>query len=364
MKFGRAHSSSTYMEFAKLHSTAKFNLATSGLSNYSLRHLPVRIEDLEINGPTLYGYAPLQERLARLNDVEPDCVVHAAGTSMANHLAMAGLFQPGEEVLIEEPTYELLLRTALFLGARVKRFQRRLEENYQLDPAEVARSITPATRLIVLTNMHNPSSVLTDQRTLKQVGEIARENGARVLVDEVYLQALYESRPPSSFKLGEQFVVTSSLTKAYGLSGLRCGWILASPPLAHHIWRTNDLFAASSVHVAELLSIIALDHLDQIARRAEELLETNRRVLRDLWNKFANLEGAFPEVGTTAFPRLTRGTAENFCRFLRDEFETSVVPGRFFERPEHFRIGLGGDAGMTREGLERLAFALEQWDRQ
>ncbi len=270
---------SPYMEFSKLRSGAKYNLATSGVMSYPVAELPVRIEDLEINGPTVYGYAPLQERLARYNGVPPECVFAAAGTSMANHLAMAATFNPGDEVLIEHPTYELLESTAVYLGAKIRRFERRLEDGFRIDPDEVERQITPATKLIVLTNLHNPSGAYADEATVRAVGEIAKARGARVLMDEVYLETFYGKRPRPAILLGDQFVVTSSLTKAFGLSGLRCGWVLAEQELAERMWRINDLYAATPAHPAELLSVIAFDHLDKIAAHAESLLEENRESL-------------------------------------------------------------------------------------
>ncbi|MFI5104405.1 MAG: aminotransferase class I/II-fold pyridoxal phosphate-dependent enzyme, partial [Terriglobales bacterium] len=152
---------SDYMLWAKTQSQARFNLASSGVGAFPLRELPVTIERLEINGDSTYGYAPLQQAIAKKCGVDPDCVVAAAGTSMANHLAMATLIDPGDEVLIEHPTYELLTSTALYLGAAVKHFTRSEESGYALDPAEIRRVMSPRTKLIVLTNLHNPSSVLT-----------------------------------------------------------------------------------------------------------------------------------------------------------------------------------------------------------
>ena len=278
---------------------------------------------------------------------------------MANFLAMTACFEPGDEVLIEQPTYELLLNVARFLGAQVRRFARRFEDGFQLDPAEVRRNVTPATRLIVLTNLHNPTGVLSGDEVLREIGEIAREVGARVLVDEVYLDAAFSLAPQTSFHLGPQFVVTSSLTKVYGLSGLRCGWALAEPELAHRIWLLNDLMDASHVHAAERMSVIALDHLEQFAGRAKELLETNRRLLdRFLDSQENNLELVRPEFGTIVFPRLLRGTVDDFCKLLRDQFETTVVPGEFFEMPQHFRLGIGGDSETLEAGLRQLGAAL------
>lgn len=357
----RTRAASPYMEFAKLRSNARYNLATSGVVGYPLAELPVRLEDLEINGPTIYGFQPLQERLARKNGVSPECVVASTGTSMSNHLALAATLEPGDEVLVEEPTYELLLSTARYLGASIRRFSRRLENDFRVDPDEVKKRITPRTRLIVLTNMHNPSGALVDTETLKAVGEIARSAGARVLVDEVYLEALFDQPMPSAFHLGNHFLVTSSLTKGYGLSGLRCGWILAEPGLAERIWKLNDLFAATAAHPAELLSVIALDNLPKVAARARTLVESNRRHLDAFLDSRRDLECFRPPFGTVFFPKLRRGSVDEFCELLKSSYDTSVVPGRFFEMPEHFRIGIGGETEMTREGLLRLGRALDEF---
>jgi aspartate/methionine/tyrosine aminotransferase len=351
------------MEFAKLRSGARFNLATSGVMGYPLADLPVRLEELEINGPTLYGYAPLQERLARKNGTSPECVVAAAGTSMANHLAMAAAFEPGDEVLIEQPTYELLLRAAEYLGGRIKRFSRRFEEEFRLDPKAVEKQVSTQTKLIVITNLHNPSGALASNDTLAEIGEIARRVGARVLVDEVYLESLFEQAPRSAFHLGSEFIVTSSLTKAYGLSGIRCGWVLAEPQLAERMWKINDLYGATPVHVGELLSVIALDNLERVAERAKGILKKNREALDRFLGTQSGLEYFRPKFGTVIFPKLKRGNVERLVELLTRKYETSVVPGGFFEMPQHFRLGIGGDPEMTCEGLERLGRALEEFGR-
>ncbi len=361
MNLPRPHAFSPYMEFSNLRTSAKFNLASSGVMNCSLRELGLGADDLaalDIHGPSIYGYAPLLEAIAKMKAVTPDSVVTAAGTSMANHLAMAALFAPGDEVLIEEPTYELILSAALYLGAKVRRFQRRFEDNYAVDPAEVAAQITPQTRLVILTNLHNPSSALACAESLRAVGEIAAQIGARVLVDEVYLEALHHPPVPSSIHLGPQFIVTGSLTKAYGLGGLRCGWILAEPALAERIWRLNDLFSGTPMHLAERLNVLAIARLDALSRRADALIDANRLALTATLGGHPAIELRIPPVGTTAFPRLRRGDATSFCEFLRERYETTVVPGSYFERADHFRIGLTGDPEMTREGLVRIAAAL------
>src|SRR5918995_5431627 len=255
--------SSSYMHWAKTSSIAKFNLATSGLGNLKLSELRVSLDDLDItNGG--YGYQPLIQSIADRYRVDTDTVVTAAGTTFANHLAVAALIKPGDEVLVEHPAYEPLLAVIHYLGAQVKRFSRRFENGFQILPAELESLATRDTRLIVITNMHNPSGVLIDTETMKQIGEIARRVGARVLVDEVYMETLFEQSPRTAFHLGDEFVVTSSLTKAFGLSGLRCGWIFAEPELARQMWLLNDLFAATPVHAGDRLSVLAIQQIDDL----------------------------------------------------------------------------------------------------
>ncbi|MGH8092215.1 MAG: pyridoxal phosphate-dependent aminotransferase [Chthoniobacterales bacterium] len=351
------------MEWAKLSSCARFNLATSGLRNVPMAEFPLRVEELEVTGGG-YGYGPLLERIARHTGAPLECIVAAEGTSMANHLAMAALLTPGDEVVIEQPTYGLLLDLAYYLGARVKRIARRFENNFEIARPEMEKAISPKTRLVVLTNLHNPSGALISSETLRAIGQLAQRVRARVLVDEVYLEMLFESAPPSAFSLGETFVVTSSLTKAYGLSGLRCGWILAGPELARRIWRLNDLFAATGAHPAERMSVMAFDHLAQFRERARALLSANRALLDAFLNSRPNLECYRPPAGTVVFPRLPKGEPEAFFKLLREKYETSVVPGEFFECPRHFRLGIGGETASFKTGLERLSAALDEFEKQ
>lgn len=354
---------SAYLEWAKLRSAAKYNLATSGLDGYPLANLHAKIEDLEISAPGRYGYPPLQERLAKRSGVPTECIVAATGTSMANHLALAALVDPGDEVLIEQPAYEPLLAVAEYLGAHIRRFPRKFESGFELDPREIERAMTPHTRVVVVTNLHNPSGARASDSTLRLIGEIAQSRGAYVLVDEVYLEACFDPAARTSFHLGPNFIVTSSLTKAFGLSGLRCGWIFAPAALAERMWRLNDLFGVIPAHPAELLSVIALDHLNEITAYARGRLDANRAVLRGFLGSRKDLIAIRPEAGTVAFPQFAGSRVDALCQLLREKYETSVVPGRFFELPEHFRIGIGGSTDLLEEGLKRLGQALDELAR-
>lgn len=351
-------SESAFMHWAKTRPKVKYDLALSGILNLPFAELDVKLSDLELHGENAYGYRPLVEALAAHRRVATENVVTVSGgTSMANHLAMAALLDHGEDVLIEQPTYDPLVAIAEYLGAKVKRFPRRFEDSFKIDIVELEKQITSRTRLIALTNLHNPSSALVEEATLRRIGELARSAGARVLVDEVYLEAMFESSPKSAISLGPEFVATSSLTKGYGLSGLRCGWILAEAELAEKIRRLDDIFAASAPNIMERLSVLALDRLPKIAGRAKAMLETNRQKLNDFFRRHDDIEAVPIKFGTTSFPRLCHVDVDQLCRLLIEKYETTVVPGRFFESPEHIRIGICCEPDSFSAGVERLSEA-------
>ncbi len=346
------------MHWAKTQSKAHYNLATSGVGPFPLRDLPFDCASLEINGDNSYGFGPLKAAIGLKYGVDPDCIVTADGTSMANHLAMATILEPGDEVLIEHPVYELITDAAAYIGGSIRRFARKPENGWALDPAEVRRAITPKTKLVIVTNLHNPTSVLAPEPALREVADIAASVGATLLVDEVYLDAVYENTPRTAFHLGRNAVVTSSLTKVYGVSGLRCGWIFAQPDLARRMWQLNNLFSATGVHPSEIMSVAAFEHLNVLRDRARRIVDADRVKLRAFLEAQAKVEAVPSEFGTTSFLRLKHGGTEAFLERLRSEFDTSAVPGRFFEAPDHFRIGMGVNHEMFVEGLRHVELAL------
>jgi hypothetical protein len=307
------------------------------------------------------GYRPLMQRVATRFGVDIGCVVMpGGGCSFANHLALAALVSPGDEALVETPTYELLTSLLGYLQARVRTVERQADEAWRLDPDRVAAAITPATRVVVLTNLHNPSSAMADDAAIAAIAAAADRVGAMVFVDEVYRELTFSGgRATTSFRADGNIVVTSSLTKAYGVSGLRCGWILAPAPLAERMRRLNDLFGVHPPHAAERMAVVAFDRLPQLKARADAIIAANRAAYRAALEGHPRLQQTIFNQGATVFPRLVGEGGDAFFRRLTADFETSIVPGRFFGAPDHIRIGLGAGPATTAEGLARVASALD-----
>lgn len=351
---------SPYMHWAKNHQAARYTLAISGIKPLALAALGATWDDIALDGAQGYGLPELRAALAAKSGVSSDRIVLGTGTSGANHLAFAALLAPGDEVVMEHPVYEPMEMLVRHLGAAIRYFPRRPENGFRIDPADVAAAVTPKTKLVVLSNLHNPSSMATDEATLRAVGAIAEQAGARVVVDEVYLDAAFDLDPPSAGRLGDVFVVTTSLTKVFGLGGLRCGWIVAEPALAQRMWHLKNLFGVDEVHLAGRLALCALRKSAEILARSRSILDANRAVWDSFLDGRNDLAVERARFGTTAFPRVLSGDADALCALLRERYETSLVPGRFFGAPEHVRVGLCGDPGAFREGVARLGRALDE----
>jgi len=352
---------SVYMRWAKEHAAARYNLANSGMLGCTTEDLTLESGDLRVNAPGKDGSLPLLEAIAAQYGVTPAQVVLAEGTSGANFLAFAALVEPGDEVLVEQPTYEPLLAALGFLGARIRRFSRRFEDGYRPDFGEIEQSLSERTRLVVLTNPHNPSGVRLSPSDVSAIGRLAAAVRALVLVDEVYRDTWFSAASPSHVHLGPHFLATSSLTKAYGLSGLRCGWILAPEDLADRIRRTNDLMGAVGSAAGQSLAAAAFRQLPRLAARSRAILDPNLSLVHAFLKEHEDqLECVVPERSMMVFPRLRNQEDSEPLHDRLRQLETSIAPGKFFEAPRHFRLGFAVRTEDVARGLENLERTLRE----
>src|ERR1700737_3640283 len=308
-----------------------------------------------------YGWAPLLERIAPRYGVTPANVVLAHGTSMANHLACAALVEAGDHVVIERPVYDPLVAVPHFLGCEVGFFERREEGGYALDVARVEAALTPRTRLVILSNLHNPTGAAVNRADLEPLAELAERRDLHVLVDEVYLEWIYglgkDADIRSAINVSPRFGTTRSLTKVFGLAALRAGWILAEPELAKRIRRLNGLFASSMSHPAERLAARTFEHAKTLLERQRKRVARNRSAVTKFIESQSRLSWLPPRAGPRGVGGLADGNVDELVERLLAK-DSLVTPGRFFGVNDHFRIGFGMEADHLDEGLKRLASVL------
>ena len=348
-----------YMEWAKTRPAPEIDLAGSNILACSLEDLPEAQDALSLSGANDNGYRPLLDAIAARYGVDAERVTTAGGTSGANFLVYAALLEPGDEILVERPGYDPLLGAARMFGARTARFDRGFENGFALDPDRVARAMTPRTKAIVITTPHNPSGVAADAAALDEIGRIAERAGAHVIVDEVYKDVTADTTPPAAAR-GDVFITTSSLTKSYGLSSLRAGWVIASPEVSYRVRRARDVVDGTGSIVAERLAVLAFHHLDALYLRARALLARNKALADAFLASRGELEWV-PSPGTIVFPRI-KGVSDAgpFVDRVMREQRTALGPGAFFDAPAHFRLGYGGETEKIREGLTRLSAELDR----
>lgn len=346
------------MEWAKTRPAADYDLGGSNILACTLEDLAGSREAVAFDGLNNTGYAPLIDAIAARYGVDPGRVTTGTGTSGANFLVYAAMLEPGDDILVERPGYDPLLGAARLLSANTTRFDRTFESGFALDPGRVKQAMTPRTKLIVVTHPHNPSGVAADAVALEEVGRIAEQARAHVLVDEVYRDVSGDTNPPAA-RLGDVFITTNSLTKSYGLASLRAGWVIASEAVTYRVRRARDVIDGTGSIVAERLATLAFSQLDALRARATRILGQNAAVVEAFLASRSDLEWVRSSA-TVVFPRL-RGVrdAAPFVKRLMREQRTALVPGVFFQAPAHFRLGFGGDPEKVKAGLTGVASALD-----
>lgn len=348
-----------YLRWAKQRPKPGINLTRSGLPGVRLAELDIAWGELSLEGDHGHGYPPLVEALAERYGARPGEVVTAPGASMALFMVCAALLGPGDEALVEKPAYEPLVSVPRALGASVKRFERKFENGYRLDAGSVLKLLTPRTRLVLLTNLHNPSGVLAGREDLRALAEGTEARGVSLVVDEVYQEFLPPGEDRTAFDLAPNVVVISSLTKVYGLGGLRRGWALASGGLAGDLLRLRDYVFNEEVYLEEQISARLLRRLDDMRRRAAPFLEENRARMRRFLEEEGRMSWVEPRGGVVCFPRLKKGDGRSLEKVLREKFDTGIVPGDFFGEPGHVRVGYGVPGDVLEQGLRNIRLALD-----
>jgi aspartate/methionine/tyrosine aminotransferase len=353
-----------YLRWAKAHPTARINLARSGVEPCPPSILGLTSRDLVVSLPVHDGYTPLRRAIGRRYRVDVEQVFPVSGgTSFANWFAFAAPLNGaprGSEVIVERPTYEPLLKIPQVLGYRVRRLDRRIEEDYRVDLDRFAALVNRRTRLAAVSNLHNPSGARIDLETLRRMAAILARVGAFLVVDEVYLECFWGRATESCVHAGSNVITTSSLTKAYGLDGLRAGWMLGPREMIRRASQIQDLLANNGVAPGERMTLAAFKRLGAIRRRVHATLDPNLDRLRRFLEREPRLEAFVPEGGNVAFPRLPSGIrSDALADRLLTRYSTLVVPGRFFESPRHIRISYGCRPDLLERGLANISRALD-----
>jgi hypothetical protein len=343
-----------------------FNLSESGVLPMSLAEL-LDSEEGEALSRVRLGYVqtngtlPLRAAIAAdYPGATPDNVLVTTGTSEANYVALWRLLEPGSEVVPVLPNYMQLPGLVEGFGAGLSPvWLRNGGSAWRLDADELASRVTARTRLICVCNPNNPTGAVLSEEEMQAVVEVAERHGCWVLSDEVYRDAVREGPRAGTFwGRHDRVLVTSGLSKAYGMPGLRIGWVVGPAPLIAELWERRDYTTISPAALSDAVATAALQPVrrQRILARTRTLLRDNYVVL-DEWlaRRAATLSMVPPQAGAIALvrQRLPLTSAALAERLLR-EHSVLVVPGEQFGMEGFLRLGFGYDRGQLSGALDRV----------
>ncbi len=351
-----------YLEWARTFmGNVRHDLARSNVRGITKEELGLTLDQVRIDIVDERGLPELRKHLAERYKIDPACILVTNGATSAIALACAATMQVGDEVIVEAPNYEPLYRNPINCGATTKMLERTFEHAWQIDLEEFQRRISRRTRAVLITNAHNPSGAATSPEKMMTIGQIARENGARVIVCETYLDNLFKGRPVSCIGQGDNFIAIGTVSKVVGLGGLRIGWMAAEEGVIARATAAADYIAGGVSTPSQSIALHALQQSDRLVDRCRKIVQSNVKILADWIRRRPELAWIEPDAGTVALLKLpAHMDAMRLSNHLREKYSTLVVPGDFFWIKGFVRVSLGIEEDTLKAGLKNLAAAIDE----
>lgn len=344
-----------------------YNLSESGVYPLQVQELLDENESNELL-QTHIGYSQtngteeLRAAIARLYPgANIDNILVTTGSSEANFLSTWCLITPGRELALMMPNYMQIWGIAGAFGASIKPFHLLPQEGrWQIDWDELESTVSSKTKLIAICNPNNPTGAQLNQDELKRICDLATKTGAWILSDEVYRGAeRLGNKTCSLWGNYNKAIITGGLSKAYGLPGLRIGWIVAPPDLVEKLWSYHDYTTICPNPISDYLARIALrsPHREKILERTRRIVRENFKILQDWMRKHDTVFECIPPVAgaITLVKYNLKINSLDLVTKLRQEKSVLVVPGKHFFMENYLRFGFGCSANYLQKALDRIS---------
>lgn len=331
----------------------RYNLAESSCSDMALQDLPLRLNDLVLMYHDHRGHSGLRGLVAKEAGVQPSEVLTTVGAAAALFMVSTSLLEREDHLVVVRPNYATNIETPRAIGCQVSHLDLQFEHGWRVDLARLESLIQPNTRFVSLTCPHNPTGVMLDEATLRGAIALCERRGIYLLCDETYREMTFGGPLPTAASLSDKAISVSSLSKTYGLPGIRLGWVMTRDPALYEtlLAAKEQIFICNSIVDEE----IAFQSLAQRSTWLPEILDriASQFAVTKQWIESQDvLEWVQPQGGVVGFPRIRSlegpGTTPQhidvprFYQLLQDTYATSVGPGHWFEQPDHYmRIGFG-----------------------
>jgi aspartate/methionine/tyrosine aminotransferase len=349
-----------------------YDMSESGVRPLTLRELVAMGFDLDEFLDTPLGYSQsngtveLREQVAALYPgATIDNVEVTNGTSEANYLLALSQLRPGDGMAMELPNYMQMPGVGRSVGADVRAFRLRQDEEWQPDWREFDAAVATGTRLLYLSNPNNPTGAVLSDEAMKRIVARCEETGTWLLSDEVYLGAeITRPRTTSFWGMSDRVIVTSGLSKAYGIPGVRIGWMVGPKRVIEESWTQHDYLTIGPNKMSDRIARVAVEkaNRERCYARTREILLGNLPIAREWIASFGGrVTWREPEAGAIALIKYDSPVPSiEIAERVRTRQSTLIVPGSHVGLEGYLRVWLGGKEEFLREGLRRIGAELSQ----
>ncbi len=347
------------------------NLTESSVSDARLDEIDLDFRDLVLCYGSHTGKPQLRELLAsESGKLKPDDFLITAGAATALFIVSTSLLKSGDRLLVSKPNYATNIETPRAIGASIDFLELKFEDGFRVDHDLIASRITPQTKLISLTFPHNPTGSTISKNELEEIIEVVESRNVFLLFDETYRKMAFREVLPPAAELSPKVISVSSLSKTYGLPGIRMGWIASrdSQLMELFLAAKEQIMICNSVVDEEIAFRFLQQEKDSLAA-IHENIRSHFSIVKRWMNSEQNLEWVEPSGGVVCFPRIKAEQnvdVERFYKILNEKYHTFVGPGHWFEMERRYmRIGYGWPpTNELLKGLKNISSALrESFDR-
>ena len=344
------------------------NLTESSFADTKLGDLDLNLNDLVLCYGDHLGKRELRELIA--NDAgggtRPDDVMMTPGAAGALFMIHTAMLSPGDRLLVVRPNYGTNIETPRAIGAQIDFLELTFEERYCLTAERVSKALKKETKLVSITYPHNPTGVMISEEEMKKIVKVVEDHGCTLLVDETYREMAYGKIPPMVASLSQRVLSVSSVSKTYGLPGVRMGWIICrDAKFMEKLLAAKEQIVICNSILDEEVTYRALVKKAQILPPIKEKIAKHFEIVRAWFAKQPHLEWIEPTGGVVCFPRIKKSSqvdVEKFYKILNEKYGTFVGPGHWFEQDRcSMRVGFGWPKTQELiEGLDSISKALEE----
>lgn len=343
------------------------NLAESSVADLCFDELNISLNDLKLEYIGHRGKEIFRELIVKdVSNLTPKNVLLTSGAAGALFIINTSLLDKEGHLIVVRPNYATNIKVPETIGCKISYIDLQFENEWQLELASVADAITPATKLISVTTPHNPTGMVMDEKVLNQLIELTGERNIYLLVDETYRDTCFKTDYPIVASKSKNVISVSSLSKAYGLPGLRMGWIITQDEiLMEQFLAAKEMMYISNSAIDEEVAYQFYLQKEKFAKTINENAMQNFALLKQWLDKEKRLECILPKGGVVCFPRFKNDIAidtNKFYHTLLQKYKTMVGPGHWFEMPDtYMRIGFGwANAATFEQGLKNISAAIDE----